>query len=167
MNYPKWIERAAEEMGTLEVPGVGDNKKILQYAITAGVAGVINHDSVPWCAAFVGAMLSEGGVAGSGKPNAKSYLTWGQKLNGPVFGCVVVLNRPPNDWEGHVAFYVGRPSIGKVRLLGGNQGDEVCEADFDSGRINQYRWPTGIPIQPEWVGPIPTTGPALVNPSDR
>ncbi len=84
-----------------------------------------------------------------------------------MLGAVVGLDRPPHDWEGHVGFYVGRPSIGKIRLLAGNQGDMVSEADFDAGRINQYRWVTGLPIQPEWVGPVPAVGPANLNPSDR
>jgi len=167
MSIPNWMEEAVKEIGVLESPGAANNPKILKYAKDAGIQDIVNHDSVPWCAAFVGGMLARGGVGGTGKANAKSYLQWGVKLNGPVLGCVVVLDRPPHEWQGHVAFYVGRPSIGKIRLLGGNQGDMVCEADFDSGRVNQYRWPAGLPIQPIWVGPIPVRGPALVNPSDR
>lgn len=167
MSNPSWLDHAYKEVGTIEVPGTSDNQKIMAYAADAGILGVVNHDSVPWCAAFVGAMLQKVGSGGSGKANAKSYLQWGVKLNGPVLGCVVVLDRPPHDWEGHVSFYVGRPSIGKIRLLGGNQGDMVCEADFDSGRVNQYRWPVGLPIQAEWIGPILVKGPARSNPSDR
>lgn len=164
---PSWLEEAIAEIGTLEMAGDADNPKILQYAADSGVSGVINKDSVPWCAAFVGAMLHRSGIKPSGKANAKSYLQWGVRLNGPVRGCVVVLNRPPSEWQGHVGFYIGRPTTGRLRILGGNQGDRVCEADFDVARVNQYRWPTGFPIQPEWVGPTPVSGPAIVNPSDR
>lgn len=166
-SAPVWYELSMGELGVLESPGAADNPKVLAYAKDAGIDKIVNADSVPWCAAFVGAMLHRAGIQGSGKANAKSYLQWGVRLNGPVLGCVVVLDRPPHDWQGHVGFYVGRPSIGKIRLLGGNQGDMVCQADFDSGRINQFRWPVGLPIQPMWVGPIPVTGPVLTNPSDR
>lgn len=167
MNTPKWLKLAQAELGTKEIPGTADSPAVLHYAQEAGVGSVVSHDSVPWCAAFVGAMLARAGMHGTGKANAKSYLDWGEKLNGPVLGCVVVLNRPPNDWEGHVAFYVGRASVGAIRLLGGNQADMVCEADFDLGRVAEYRWPLNTPIEASQVGHIWVKGPATSNPSDR
>lgn len=164
---PPWYVKARAEIGVKEVPGPGDSKSIIDYAKDAGVYGAVNNDDVPWCAAFVGAMLKRCDIQGSGKANAKSYLDWGVSLRGPVLGCIVVLNRPPVSWQGHVGFYVGRPAAGKIRILGGNQANMVCEADFDAKRLNQYRWPTALPIQPRWVGPIDVTGAALSNPTDR
>jgi len=167
MDIPSWLKLAKLEIGTLETPGPKDNPKILKYAEDARVAGVVNHDSVPWCAAFVGAMLERAHSHSSGKANAKSYVDWGVKLRTPVLGCVVVLNRPPSEWQGHVGFYIGRPMLGKIRLLGGNQGDMVSEADFDSDRVNCYRWPADALISADWVGPIGVATMATSNPSDR
>lgn len=166
-DLPPWYRLARDEIGVREVPGSGNNQRIIGYAKDAGVAGIVNADAVPWCAAFVGAMLKRCKEEASGKANAKSYLNWGIGLRSPVLGCIVVLNRPPVSWQGHVGFYVGRPSAGKIRILGGNQADMVCEADYDAKRLNQYRWPSHLPIQPRWLGPIEVQGPALQNPSDR
>lgn len=167
MDLPPWLVRARAEIGVKEVPGAGNNKRILEYAKDAGLGDVVSRDEVPWCAAFVGAMLARTEIEPTKKADAKSYIKWGVQINGPVLGCIVVLNRPPIEWQGHVGFYIGRPSAGKIRILGGNQADMVCEADFDLKRLNQYRWPTALPIQPRWVGPIEVTGAALQNPPDR
>lgn len=167
LDLPPWMILARAEIGVKEVSGPGNNPKILGYAKDAKLEGVIGKDEVPWCAAFVGAMFSRAGFEVTARADAKSYLKWGTQLRGPVLGCVVVLNRPPVEWQGHVGFYVGRPSAGKIRILGGNQADMVCEADFDAKRLNQYRWPSALPIQPRWVGPIEVTGVALNNPPDR
>lgn len=152
MSEPKWLTLARAEIGTLETPGEGDNPKVLAYAKDAGVSGVVNHDSVPWCAAFVGAMLQRSGIQPTGKANARSYDDWGVKLLGPVKGCVVVLNRPPNPWQGHVAFCAGSEDH-LLQLIGGNQGDKVSLASFNRNRVSSFRWPPGIPIEPEWVTP--------------
>ena len=51
-------------------------------------------DESPWCAAFVGAVLAECGLAGTGSLTARSYLKWG------VPGDIAVLWRGARDgWE--------------------------------------------------------------------
>ena len=49
----------------------------------------------------------------------QSYLSWGEKLDRPVLGCVVVFTR---DGGGHVGFVVGKSTSGNLLVLGGNQG---------------------------------------------
>lgn len=51
----------------------GDNPRVLAYYREAGVPQ--DHDEVPWCAAFVGAVLARCGVQGTGSLLARSYAT--------------------------------------------------------------------------------------------
>lgn len=134
---PPWLVLARAEIGTKEAPGFANNPIVQKYYVDAG-AGKL-PDSVPWCAAFVGAMLKRSGVAPSGFLMARSYLGWGQVLRTPKLGCVVILarGRPPS---GHVAFFV-KDNGKSIRLLGGNQGDAVNERDYPKGRVLGYRWP--------------------------
>ena len=157
---PLWLSFAREEIGTREVPGDGDNPRIIKYWNDAGLSAVADgQDEVPWCAAFVGAMLARGRQPGSGAANARSYQGWGRKLITPCLGAVVVLSRPPHAWQGHVGFYLGTDlGRGRVRIIGGNQADAVSIADFPTERVLGYRWPAGAPILPEWVGPLPASG---------
>lgn len=159
MNEPLWLQLARKELGTKEFAGAADNPAIIRYWNEAGLASVADgQDEVPWCAAFVGAMLTRADIKGSGKANARSYEAWGKKLLTPVLGSVVVLSRPPSAWQGHVAFYLGTDKIARrVRLLGGNQGDAVSIADFSFDRVVAYRWPVGVTMETEWVGPLPVT----------
>lgn len=165
---PSWLQYARQEVGTKEVPGEGDNLDILQYAKDAGIDGIVNHDAVPWCAAFVGSMLKRASQQGSRLATAVSYRTWGKHLSAPILGAIVHLSPAPSvKGTGHVGFLIGvNKTTRRVRLLGGNQGDAVSIADFPLDRVMAYRWPTGVFITPEWVGP--TFGDASAQaPSDR
>lgn len=153
---PAWLALARAELGVRELPGTPDNPRIIKYWNDAKLASVADgQDEVPWCAAFVGAMLARSQIPHSGKANARSYEAWGRKLNSPVLGCVVVFSRPPHSWQGHVAFYLGsNPRAGLVQVLGGNQSDAVSIASFHMDRVVAWRWPASQLIKPEWVGPI-------------
>lgn len=157
---PLWLSFAREEIGTREFAGAPDNPRIIKYWNDAGLSAVADgQDEVPWCAAFVGAMLARGRQAGSGKASARSYEAWGRRLTTPCLGAVVVFSRPPHAWQGHVGFYLGTDmGRGRVRIIGGNQADAVSIADFPVERVLGYRWPAGSPILPEWVGPLPASG---------
>ena len=162
---PLWLTYARTELGTKEVPGDGDNPRIIKYWNDAGLANVADgQDEVPWCAAFVGAMLARANQHGSGKANARSYEAWGRKLSSPVLGCVVILSRPPTVWQGHVGFYLSTDKAKRlVRIIGGNQSDSVSIADFSIDRLVALRWPETQTIIPEWVGPLPSVGQAVVS----
>lgn len=171
---PPWLARAYRDLGTVEVPGSADSPIIMHLAQLAHVADIVTHDEVPWCAAAVGGWLEDVGVKGSRAATAISYRDWGVRLppESRIVGAVMWLKPSPGvAGTGHVAFYVGsRFDNGiesHVRLLGGNQHDRVCEADFPVGRISAVRWAPGIVIQPSWVGPIRAIGSALNEPSDR
>lgn len=168
MVDPIWLSHARGELGTKEFAGTPDNPRIIKYWNDAGLASVADgQDEVPWCAAFVGAMLKRANVPGSGKANARSYEAWGRRLNSPVLGCVVVFSRPPTAWQGHVAFYLGTDKVNRrVQVIGGNQSDSVSITSFSFDRVVAYRWPASQLIQPEWVGPIPIAGSSPLSTSE-
>jgi uncharacterized protein (TIGR02594 family) len=135
---PKWLDLAVLELGTKEAPGYTNNPIVTGYFKDAG-AGKL-PDSVPWCAAFVGAMLKRAGVSPSGYLAARSYLKWGVKCK-PVQGCIVVLKRGTSPWQGHVTFLDRVNPNGTLRCLGGNQTDAVTYANYSPAFVLGYRWP--------------------------
>lgn len=140
----KWVEIAKSYIGTKEIKGPQHNPKIVDMWKLIKRGG-IKDDETPWCAAFAGACLELAGIVSSRFESAKSYLTWGTKLDGPHYGCVVVFDR---DGGGHVGFVVGVDATGALQVLGGNQQDMVKISTFGRDRVakNGYRWPSGIPV---------------------
>lgn len=142
-NEPKWLNLARQFIGLREVKGGKHAPEIVQFWKDIKRGG-IKDDETPWCAAFVGAMLERSGIHSSRFESAKSYLQWGEALNEPCLGCVVVFSR---DGGGHVGFCVGKDTAGNLLVLGGNQGDEVNVRAFPVARVTGYRWPTGFMLE--------------------
>lgn len=140
MNQPAWLAAAWAEFSVRETPGSASSSAVLSYYRDAG-RGDVRDDAVPWCAAFLGAMLKRGGFAGTGSLLARSYLNWGDRIEAAKVGAVAVLIRGSDPGAGHVGFVVGLAG-GKVFLLGGNQSDAVTVEAFDVGRVLGYRWPS-------------------------
>jgi uncharacterized protein (TIGR02594 family) len=150
MTKPKWLEIAESDMGLEEAPGSTDNPHVVQMYADAGHPEV-KHDATAWCAAAVGSWLKRSSYKPSGSLMARSYLTWGAKLDQPKIGAVAVLWRnSPNSSEGHVGFVV---DAGQdfIKLLGGNQGSlgQVSIETFPMSRVLGFRWPAE-----ETFGPI-------------
>jgi len=139
---PAWLEIARPLVGLHETPGADHNPEILGMWRAIKRSGIQSED-VPWCAAFVGACLERAGIRSSRFESAKSYLTWGVRLDGPAHGCIVVFSRTGG---GHVGFVVGQDPTGKLLVLGGNQSDSVSIKAFPRDRIVGYRWPVDVPI---------------------
>lgn len=137
-GLPLWMQYAFADYGTEEVAGPKANAKILEYHQHTTLGA--RSDEVPWCAAFVCAMLEKAGFKSTHKANAKSYLTFGDELPGPKVGAIAVLNRGTDPASGHVGFVVGFNSS-SVYLLGGNQSNMVRVSSFQRWRVLQYRWP--------------------------
>ncbi|HSE35863.1 MAG TPA: TIGR02594 family protein [Blastocatellia bacterium] len=136
---PRWLEIAAREIGVEEVPGPGDNPRVIEYHQATTLKAT--DDSVAWCSSFVNWCMKQAGIQGTRSAAARSWLNWGKKLDSPRNGCVVVLKRGNNPNNGHVAFYVGDGS-GDIRLLGGNQSDQVKVSAFPKTMVLSYRWPS-------------------------
>lgn len=132
-NDPAWMKKAKAELGEREVPGPGNNPRIVEYLKATTVGDKYEVDATPWCAAFVRWVLNAPGSAA-----AKSLLTHGSKLNAPKYGCVAVLTR---DGGGHVGFVMAWDEK-NVTLLGGNQGDAVSIRDYPINRVIGWRWPS-------------------------
>lgn len=141
----KWLDLAEAEIGTHEVAGSADNPRILAYYRDAGHAG-IEHDETPWCAAFVCAMLKRAGYPHTRSLAARSFTTYGTKLDRPQLGCIVVMTRGASTWEGHVGFFVGETAT-HVKVLGGNQRDSVSIASFPKSSVLAYRMPVAATVK--------------------
>lgn len=86
-----------------------------------------------WCAAFVNAVLKEQGIEGTGSLVARSFTKWGDEVDEPKYGDIVVFPRGSSTWQGHVGFYVDHYTQNGEKyyiIIGGNQDDEVNFSDF-------------------------------------
>ncbi|OYW52118.1 MAG: hypothetical protein B7Y80_20575 [Hyphomicrobium sp. 32-62-53] len=144
---PPWLTLARSYLGTKEVPGRGSNGTIDGFFRDAGYPGY--RDETSWCAAFVGAVLARSGYPRLADLTARSGRYYGQKLDGPKIGCVVVFWREsPTSWKGHIGFVTGIDWDKKtLRVLGGNQNDAVTEATFAMSKVLAYRWPVAATVK--------------------
>ena len=112
-------------IGLTEGPGPADNPKILDMYASVGHDWV-EHDSVAWCAAFVGHCLEKSGIRSTRKLTARSYLDWGVPVEvaDTRQGDIGVIPRGNSNWQGHV-FFIDRVEGAWVWGLGGNQDDAV------------------------------------------
>ncbi len=140
MGQPEWMAEAWRQLGMRERPGRRHNRAILELFRDVGRRD-ITRDEVPWCAAFVGACLERGGRDGTGSLLARSYLGWGDALERPRPGAIVVLSRGMNPGAGHVGFWLGETDDAHI-LLSGNQSNAVTVARFAKHRLLGVRWPS-------------------------
>ena len=140
---PRWLKQARKYIGLHERSGAEDNPEVVRFYALAGHPEV-KHDSVPWCAAFVGAVLAECGIKGTGTLWALDYAKWGQKLVEPKIGAIATKRRhtASGALAGHV-FFVAGISKTHVTALGGNQADSVCMEIIPKSEIRSYSWPPG------------------------
>lgn len=109
-----------------------------------------------WCAAFVNAVLADSGMKNlhdikHPQPlTARSFLDWGEPVDNPQSGDIVIFPRGTSDWQGHVGFYVGweRDEEGNVfwKILGGNQNDSVSIDLYPASKslgIRRYKYEYG------------------------
>jgi len=110
----------------------------------------IRTDETPWCSAFVNYIAWLLGLPRSKSLAARSWLTVGQHITmqeAKPGSDIVVLSRGPNappasvrHAPGHVGFFVSvNTTRGTVRVLGGNQSDQVCVEDFPLERVLDVR----------------------------
>lgn len=138
IDLTAWMTIARAELGQKEIPGSADNARIVEYLNSTNVPASMQHDSTAWCAAFVSFCLIEAGKESLRNAWAASWMSYGDSSS-PVYGAIAAR-------QGHVGFVVEK-SAGRVKLLGGNQGDSVSEAWFDDSGW-AYRWPKNSPHAP-------------------
>lgn len=145
MPCPAWLQAAHGEAGVCTFAPGSSNPRVTVYHGHTNLQGY--DDKASWCSSFVNWSLAQAGITGTGSALARSWLDWGEPLEAPLPGCVVVLTRDdPASWKGHVGFYVRQdPGLGLIYLWGGNQLDKVCENSYPLGSVLAYRWPCGVP----------------------
>ena len=116
---------AQSYIGLSEGPGPADNPAIMDMYASVGHDWV-EHDTVAWCAAFVGHCLERAGIRSTRKLTARSYLNWGipVEIADAQQGDICVIPRGRSSWQGHV-FFIDRIEGAWVWGLGGNQNDAV------------------------------------------
>ena len=121
--------------GTTEGPGPADNPVIMEMYASVGHDWV-EHDSVAWCAAFVGHCLERAGIRSTRKLTARSYLDWGVPVEvvDAQQGDIGVIPRGSSSWQGHV-FFIDRIEGAWVWGLGGNQDDAVNVKRFPVSKL--------------------------------
>ena len=91
MNLPPWMTVAAAEVGVQTFPPGQSNPRITAYHANTNISGY--DDKASWCSSFVNWSLEQVGIAGTRSALARSWLEWGEPLDAPVRGCIVVLYR--------------------------------------------------------------------------
>lgn len=137
-----WMIEAAKHVGLKEIPGKEHAPVIQQWLreLRAWWA----DDETPWCGVFVAHCCKTAKLPlPSAWYRAKAWSGWGTPLSAPAVGCVVVFERAGG---GHVGFVMGKDKLGRLMVLGGNQGNAVSIAPFDRTRVIAYRWPDGYPF---------------------
>jgi uncharacterized protein (TIGR02594 family) len=138
MSEPAWVIEARSFLGKREVPGAPTAPFIADWLQRLNAWW--RDDETPWCGTAVAAwMLASKIEPAKAWYRAKDWLNWGSTIASPVVGAVVVFAR---DGGGHVGLIVGKDRIGRLMVIGGNQGNAVSIAPFEPGRALGYRWPT-------------------------
>lgn len=150
MSEPKHLELARSFIGLQERPGAASAPEI--DAMFRDVGHPQYKDDTAWCAAFVGAVLERSGIPSTRKLTARSYSTWGTKveLRDIQPGDVIVTPRgDPNGWQGHVEIASARPVGDTVMCIGGNESNAVREQPTRlSSIIDARRAPSAEPVRP-------------------
>lgn len=140
---PAWLKLARADLGIKEVAGSESNPKVMRYWSACDYEPNPDDSKDAWCSAATNYWMQQSGLPGTRAPNARSWLKWGAELTKPKPGCVTVFWRgSPTGWQGHVGLYIGPGSPGKIRVLGGNQGNGVSIAEYSTDQLLGYRWPT-------------------------
>ncbi len=140
MQHPPWLRIASMEIGVTSHPVGQSNPRITEYNNATNLKGY--DDKIAWCSSFMNWCFAQVGIAGTGSALARSWLDWGDALENPRLGCIAVLHRgDPQDWRGHVGFFL-HADTERVYLLGGNQLDQVREHSYPLSSVLQYRWPS-------------------------
>lgn len=137
---PAWMQIARKELGVKEKPGKAHEPRILEYHAETSLHA--KDDETSWCSAFVNWVMRQAGIKGTGKADARSWLTWadGDRCEAKPGAVAVLWRVKPLGWQGHVAF-IDKVETGSLWLLGGNQGDRVSIAQFPKSRLLGCRWP--------------------------
>jgi uncharacterized protein (TIGR02594 family) len=89
-----------------------------------------------WCARFMNFVLERVGLPGTASDLAKSFASYGKRLEEPKVGAIAVMNRGKSG--GHVGVVSGFDKSGDPIIVSGNYSRRVAEAPYARGRITAY-----------------------------
>ena len=92
-----------------------------------------------WCAAFMNMVLERTGHKRGSSDMAKSFTSYGQRVQGPRVGALAVMSRGKNG--GHVGVVSGIDPSGNVIVVSGNHNNTVAESVYPRSRILAYVMP--------------------------
>ncbi|WP_294965032.1 TIGR02594 family protein [Sulfurimonas sp.] len=128
-DYKKapWVKTAETQIGVSEYAGkhkenpqIREYYKAGKYLWATDDSGSVNA----WCGCFVAWVMQKAGYSSVKNAfRAKSWMSYGKKIDEPVHGAIGIKSRKGG---GHTAFIVGKSKDGKYYyMLGGNQSDQV------------------------------------------
>jgi uncharacterized protein (TIGR02594 family) len=93
-----------------------------------------------WCADFMNFVLRRAGSKGTHSRAARSFLQYGNKLDGPRVGAIAILYRKGLN-SGHVGVVRGTDGQGNPILVSGNHGPTVKESVYHKSKVIAYVMP--------------------------
>lgn len=169
-NDPPYLRAAFSVLGLSEIAGARHEKKVLAMFAASGHPE-ITSDETPWCAAYVGWSLEEGGLEGTHSLMARSYTKYGKALDKNKIiprGAIAVWPRAGAPGSGHVNFVLEDDGT-YITCLGGNQsnrkGGGVTISRYLKEDAVAFRMPPGVSA-PKPV-PVPVPKPEPVEPESE
>ena len=135
--------KKAEQMIGMDARRSDDRRHLKQY-FASNLSNSIDPARIPWCAAWVNAVLADTGHDTTDSLMARSFLNYGTAIRNPRKGDIVVLRRGRSQYTGHVGFFIERVTIDGttyVAVLGGNQDKAVNVAYYRENQVLGYRKP--------------------------
>ena len=99
-----------------------------------------------WCADFMNFVLRNAGTKGTRSRAARSFLQFGQKLDGPRVGAIAVFKRG-GPTSGHVGIVRGTDGEGNPIVVSGNQRNTVMQSVYPKSRVLAYVMPPDYVLQ--------------------
>jgi uncharacterized protein (TIGR02594 family) len=143
---PYDVARAELDLDVREVPGSGNNPRIVMYHATTDTGS--DSDAVAWCSSFVNYCVEQAGLTGTNSKWAMSWHDdeWGRDVtDAPQEGDIVVFRRREGNGSGpvaggHVGFLIEVLSDG-FRILGGNQGNRIKISRYPkNGKLGDFHY---------------------------
>jgi uncharacterized protein (TIGR02594 family) len=98
-----------------------------------------------WCARFLNLVLTKTGYRGTNSDAARSFASYGRRINEPRIGAIAVLSRGKNRNQGHVGIVTGVDANGNPVIISGNHGKRVGESVYPRSRVIAYVMPADGP----------------------
>jgi uncharacterized protein (TIGR02594 family) len=149
-----WMRTAFLDDGLCEIDAQGE--------LASAVRACFEHTRFPlrlvntrtnWCSAYACSTLERHGIRSPRSARARDFLSWGIPLIRPIFGAILVFERPAlglalPEWRAHVGFCSSHPHRDSdvVACFGGNQKNMVCEVPKPTSKLLGVRWPPGYPV---------------------